>query len=120
MQRLRKRGEYLDLRRYGKKRHCGAFIVIYKKTDDGPTRLGLTVSRKVGGAVQRNRVKRLVREFFRINYKRIGHGMDISIIAKRGSPSLSYEEVSRQLHFLTGLNAGQDSSNDQTVSYTSD
>lgn len=119
MQRLRKRSEYLEVRRYGHKRHCGAFIVIFKKTDGGPTRLGLTVSRKVGGAVQRNRVKRLVREFFRANIKRIGPGLDISIIAKRGSPSLSYAEVSRQLQFLTGLNTGQDSSNDQTDSNTS-
>lgn len=114
MQRLRKRGEYLDVRRYGHKRHCGAFIVIFKKTDGGPTRLGLTVSRKVGGAVQRNRVKRLVREFFRVNYKRIGPGLNISVIAKRGSASLSYTEVCLQLQFLTGLNAGQDSINDQT------
>jgi len=117
--RLRKRSEYLDVRRYGHKRHCPDFIVIFKKTDGSPTRLGLTVSRKVGGAVQRNRVKRLVREFFRSNYKRIGPGLDISIIAKRGSPSLSYAEVSRQLQFLTGLKTGQNSSNDQADFHTS-
>jgi ribonuclease P protein component len=111
--RVRNRSEYAHLRRFGRKTHRPHFIVYCLPTKSGPTRLGLTVSRKVGGAVQRNRVKRLVREFFRQNRCRIGPGFDISIIAKRCSFSLSYDDVSRQLEFLTGLNDCQGTSNGQ-------
>jgi ribonuclease P protein component len=52
---------------------------------DSPARLGLTVSQKVGGAVRRNRVKRLVREVFRRERALFPRGAEVVVIAKAGA-----------------------------------
>ena len=98
--RLRRRWEYLGLRERGEKRHTSHFIVFFLEKACGPSRLGVTVSRKVGGAVVRNRVKRLLREFFRGHRCRLGRQIDLSIIAKRGAGDLDYDGVCRELNFL--------------------
>lgn len=54
------------------------------------SRLGLTVSRKVGNAVERNRIKRLIREYFRLNRHLLGRPLDVNVIARqaaKGQPS---------------------------------
>ena len=100
--RLRCRRDYGLVRDRGRKRHTPHYIVIVMHRTCGPTRLGLTVSRKVGGAVVRNRVKRLLREFFRTRYEQLPHHADISIIAKKGASTLSFAELCEELHLLTG------------------
>lgn len=57
-----------------------------QREDQGPIRLGITVTRKVGNAVRRNRIKRLVREWFRQRRESV-KGLDLVIIAKRDFPS---------------------------------
>jgi ribonuclease P protein component len=100
--RIRSSAEYGILRNKGRKRHTRNFIVyLYVRENGGPARLGLTVSRKVGRAVTRNRVKRLVREFFRLNQACFGAGVDISIISKPGAANLGFREVCDELFFLT-------------------
>jgi len=59
-------------------------------------RLGLTVSRRVGNAVQRNRVKRRLREFFRLNKDRLPVA-DIVIIAQPGAAELDCQALDREL-----------------------
>jgi len=52
-------------------------------------RLGITVSKKVGKAAKRNRIKRVVREYFRQNRQQFNNFWDINIIAKKGLSELS-------------------------------
>jgi ribonuclease P protein component len=68
-----------------------AVLVVYACENTlGTTRLGLAVSRKVGGAVQRNRWKRLIREAFRLNRVELPEGLDLIVLPKSaGKPSLA-------------------------------
>lgn len=91
--RLRKRREFLAVQRGGQRVSTPHFIVYGRPNGGGATRLGITVSRKAGNAVTRNRVKRLVREAFRRNTARLPTGLDLVLVARQGQPPAGYEEV---------------------------
>ena len=65
---------------------------------DAPARLGLTVSRRVGGAVVRTRVKRRLREWFRRHRALIPRGKDLVIIARPAAAAAGAEELERELN----------------------
>ncbi len=56
----------------------------------------MTVTRKVGSSVRRNRVKRLVREAFRLDPELLPHGIDLVVIAKDGAPTLALADVQQE------------------------
>lgn len=95
--RLRKTWEYQKVWQMGCKRHTPHFILLSMKCSADQPRLGMTVSRKVGNAVERNRVKRLVREFFRLKYHLFTVPVDFSVIAKKGAASLSIKQLFAEL-----------------------
>ncbi|MEX2139464.1 MAG: ribonuclease P protein component [Pirellulales bacterium] len=64
----------------------GRMTVCGCENELGQTRLGLSVSRKVGGAVVRNRWKRLLREAFRLSREKLPPGIDLVIVAKDSTP----------------------------------
>jgi len=95
--RLRRRGEFLAIQRRGESWRLRSFVVIRGASPHGRTRLGITVSRRVGKAVVRNRVKRMVREIFRTSVRGHGPAQDILVIARAGAHKLQYREVAAEL-----------------------
>jgi ribonuclease P protein component len=67
-------------------------LYVFPREEDGPPRLGLSVSRKVGGAVQRNRVKRLLREAFAMESSRLPPGTDAVVVARHEARALAERE----------------------------
>jgi ribonuclease P protein component len=95
--RLRRRSEFLAVSRDAAKSYTSHFVVLSKRGAKEESRLGITVSAKVGNAVVRNRIKRSVREFFRRHRRSLRSARDYVVIARKGAERLKPEEVAAEL-----------------------
>lgn len=103
--RLRKRPEFLSLQREGRRRTVAHFVVITRVRKAPPSRLGITTSRKVGSSPARNRIRRLVREFFRRYRAMLSPHRDVLVVARPGAADLDYSDVKRELSSALGIDA---------------
>lgn len=101
--RILKRSEFIALAKSGRRVQNADFIAYFLPSQSNQSRLGVTVTKKVGQAVERNRIKRLVREFFRLNRDCLSGKWDINIIAKRHSAGIASEKVNRSLQNIFDL-----------------
>jgi len=83
--------------RSGKTRH---FLLFMSTNEHSTKRFGVVVSRKIKGAVRRNRIKRLLREFFRLNKELFLGCANYSVRVTRMPSSVSWDAVSRELRLL--------------------
>lgn len=96
-ERVLRETDFVRLSKYGRRVRGDFFVVSYFRNSRGNLRLGVTVSKKVGCAVIRNRIKRLVRECFRMNKALVDCAYDMNVIAQTNAASLSSQEVNRAL-----------------------
>jgi len=90
--RLRTRREFLVVQDTGMKVSADCVLAMVKPNGrgDGVTRLGLTVSSKVGNAVVRNRVRRRFRELFRTRRQELPKGLDMVLIARTSAAAAEW------------------------------
>lgn len=100
------RWEFETISREGEKRYSSYFVILIKKNDLGIRRLGITITKKVANATKRNRIKRLLREFFRQNKNLLPESCDCLFIAKQGMPvnTIDYADIYEDLQFLLNAN----------------
>jgi len=85
--------EYRAIYDAGVKVNSASFVLFGRTNSLEHHRLGLTVTRRVGGSVVRNRVKRLFREVFRKSSEEIPHHFDLIVNAKRSAATVAFESL---------------------------
>jgi len=96
--RIRKRAEYVRLSRTARRLRGRLFLYRWQPNGLAHWRLGITVTKRVARrAVERNRLKRLVREAFRVSRPQEGPGVDLVVIALPAAAGAAWDAVREDL-----------------------
>jgi ribonuclease P protein component len=96
-ERIRDKSDFERLKRSGTKFTDGIFLAVILANDLGFSRLGIAVPKRVGNAVTRNRMKRLIRETFRLNRESIGASIDLLVVVRRPPDILTLGEFHNRI-----------------------
>jgi ribonuclease P protein component len=112
LERLRQRADFLAAAAGEKTPVSGFVLQALDRREDGPVRVGFTVSRKVGNAVERNRVRRRLREMVRLApAATLRQGHDYVLIGRRAALALPFERLVEDFRRALGrIHAGKGSS----------
>lgn len=88
------------------KSYANKYLIMYVIENNQETnRVGISVSKKVGNSVIRHRVKRLIKESYRLQEKIFNSGLDIVVIARNSASDISYKEMESALLHLGKLHS---------------
>ena len=105
---LKKNSDFENVYKSGKS-YANKNLVIYTlKNGTDENRLGISVSKKVGNSVVRHRLKRLIKESYRLHEKMFNSGLDIAVIARKGSDACDFASIESALLHLMKLNGTLD------------
>lgn len=100
---LRKNSDFRDAYQVGKS-FANKYLVMYvKQNESAKNRIGISVSKKVGNSVVRHRLKRLVKEGYRLQEDRFLNGFDIVIIVRKTALNKSFTEIKKAISHLGHL-----------------
>ena len=94
---LKKRVEFISVRNNGSSKKSRFFIINFQYIPNSENFLGITVSKKVGKAVKRNYLKRIVRSIIRNNINLLPKEILFEVIPKKGAEKSSYHLLERDL-----------------------
>ncbi len=97
---IRKNTEFRAIYRRGKSFSNHLLVLYVHKNRKNLNRIGISVSKKVGKSVTRNRVKRLIKESYRLNNGGLITGYDLVFIARSASSEKNYNEISEAVKHL--------------------
>ena len=90
---LRRRADFEAIARDGSARSTSLLVLRWVRTERAETRIGLSTPKAVGGSVQRNRVRRRLREILRRRVDAIGPGWDLLLIARPAAGQATFAEL---------------------------
>lgn len=97
---LKKNHEFRRLYKKGKNAATKCAVVYCMRNRTEQNRLGITVSTKLGGAVVRNRIRRRLKEVYRLSEKSLHTGYDIVIVARMRSRHAAWDELQSSVLYL--------------------
>ncbi|KKI89754.1 ribonuclease P [Bacillus sp. SA1-12] len=99
--RIKKNEDFQAVFKQGKSIANRQFVIyIMQNPEEKEFRIGLSVSKKIGNAVTRNRIKRLIRQVFLEEKHKIANGKEYIIIARKPAADMGYHEVKSSLNHL--------------------
>ena len=100
---IKKNSEFQTVYKNGKS-FANKLLIMYVYPGGGPrTRIGISVSKKVGNSVVRHRLTRLIRESFRLHLDALQTGTDIVVVARAAAKGSDYNTIERAFLHLCGL-----------------
>ena len=101
-QRLRSPAQFQRVYSHNRKIVTENAVLYFMSDRTGPNRLGITVSRKMGNAVKRNRAKRLLREAFRLNQHRVQSGHNLIVVMRKKGMDSSFRRMEENFIEMCG------------------
>ena len=100
---LKKNSDFQLVFKNGKSKANRHFIMYILKNGSDKNFLGISVSKKVGNSVVRHRVKRLIKESYRLHENMFNSGLNIVVIAKKGADEIDFHQAENSLLHLMKL-----------------
>lgn len=100
---IKKNSDFQIVYKNGKSYANKLLIMYVYKTGNEDTRIGISVSKKVGNSVVRHHITRLIREIFRLHREQTDSGLDIIVVARAAARESDYKKMESAYRHLCGL-----------------